>query len=455
LSRNFRYQVSPSINELDPELEKAIEAAAVEEEEQEELAAGLQPKEAFFLFCLLFSLFFADVWEYQNYSEEYNIVRNVIIIVLITIFFIEIALNSIEDHFYFGGTFFWLDIIGSLVLLLETTWIFEFIVSGGSVTILRASKEIFRLMVGSMKMLRAIRPLFATVLQGYNIHCCDEKPVEKDRKKLTKEQLIIRDEIEGRKIEITEAFAFRIAGVVMVLIIIVPFLQVNLNDTSADAWLTNFKMIGRLNTTTATEVDNMVYHLKHFYYEKDTQLHFIKFECPWIIETIEHEYHTRHDIVKEENILEYITHYSIPNSELISSTNPYALQYVHETDCLECETEFEVEIHLDSTRYAKYSAAYSMIATLLVILVLFFGTSTITTSMETLILNPLKDALLTLSNHAWGDPEPHRLEKIVEENDEDEDNRQKKDVRVHPVSDISPLPNEISLANDDNQIENE
>jgi hypothetical protein len=414
----------------------AKECVTLETEEPEDQKVEdkeLTKLEIFFLSCLMISLFFGDWWDSQNFPDEDDYQRNTIVFMLFVIFVIEFATICYSDAYYVGSTFFYLDIIGTLVVLLDLSWMINFISGGSSVSILRAtraskvgvrSKQIFKFVVGSFRLFRAIRPIFNTVFRSVvsmryetgNGEDLSDKTTE-EKKPLTQEQLIIQYDIEGKQDEVTEGFAFRIAGIVMILILVVPVLQVTPIDYSPNAWIAEMKYLCKSNRTTIIDIEKLANSI-HKYYNGDNnssgkkkksknenhplELIHLTMETPYIHwnSTFSKDYSSSNKVIRKHNVYHYDRTYKIANSILLASAIPAVKDY--SLDLSQDYTKFILELHLDATSETRTAAVFSMLSTLLVIIVLFFGTSTISTSTEKLILLPLRDALLALCGEAWG-----------------------------------------------------
>jgi hypothetical protein len=66
--------------------------------------------------------------------------------------------------------------------------------------------------------------------------------------------------------ELSAVLSRRVAALVMVVVIVVPFLSFSVIDQSPKAWCTNFVFAAKNNATTEADLDTMVRKMKRFYH---------------------------------------------------------------------------------------------------------------------------------------------------------------------------------------------
>lgn len=429
---------------LEKDLELIAENMAETELEHEENSSYVYCLELFFMFVVIFCLYFPDIWDFCDFPETDDIYRNIALLICFVIFVLEMIFLSFHDTNYYGSLFFSLDLVGTLSIILELTWIDFFIHhSGRAPTILRVtrvtklavrSKEMYKLFIASTRMVRLYRPLVTHItnytgqrlkslvkqhsFSSHHSHhhqqqhtstalfsstssmqqqelsatttAATQRLASQDEEPLyTSKQLVTLDRIQAKTREVNEAFAFRVAGICMILCIIIPFLQNSSVDNSPSAWITYMKMIGKDSNATEYTVSNLFRKMEHYYHPKDIHLYSVYFESPYFNHTWQEEY-IFHE-VRSDALGEYDSSYSIPNTILLSQPN-----YVLEHPFLDPlgSTSFQVKATFDMSPDIILTAAFSMLTTTLVILVIFFGTSIITDICYDTLICPLTDVLL-------------------------------------------------------------
>jgi hypothetical protein len=100
-------------DELEEKLEVIAENIAEKELEEEEKNAVFNIIEALLLIGVIFSLYFPDIWDYADVSEEYDKFRDMGLLMVFLIFLVEIIIFSLYEIGYFGSLFFVLDVFGT------------------------------------------------------------------------------------------------------------------------------------------------------------------------------------------------------------------------------------------------------------------------------------------------------------------------------------------------------
>jgi len=151
------------------------------------------------------------------------------------------------------------------------------------------------------------------------------------------------------------------------------------------------KMTGRDNTTTMHDVDNMFRKMENYFHPKPSKLYSVYFESPYINESISFDY--IEEEVRTDAKDEYLSHYSISNSVLLADSRVF---HIEDPSCTTCMSTFHVRLTIDRTENIKNEAAFSMLATTLVIFVIFFGTKVVTDICDDIIITPMTDELILL-----------------------------------------------------------
>ena len=81
------------------------------------------PIQALLMTCLFLSLFFADVWIMENPPNSADVGKDVILTTVLVLFLIETTMYSVCQEAYFLGFYFWMDVIGTLSIILDLSYV--------------------------------------------------------------------------------------------------------------------------------------------------------------------------------------------------------------------------------------------------------------------------------------------------------------------------------------------
>jgi hypothetical protein len=182
---------------------------------------------------LIVSLFLPDAWILGDVSDSYDDVLNSILVVVLVFFTLEICVLSIVDPAYPWSFFFFMDVIGTASVFLDIGGI----VPQGSqelsnTNLFRATRtakigarygRLFRL----MKLMKLMTML----------PCLSEKPDE-DKKDYSAMSAVRRVSAE-----LSSALSRRVAALVFVLVVVLPFLVYVDTDYSLGAFLDGLQVI--------------------------------------------------------------------------------------------------------------------------------------------------------------------------------------------------------------------
>lgn len=327
------------------------------------------------IIIMLASLFFGDAWDYGNLPENQDIIRNVILLVMMAIFFYEVRMLSVGEPGYYMGVFFWIDLVGTFSIIFELTWVIEAISRAAQgISVLRAARVV-KLCLKSKEVTKILRKVIDIARSVICVEGILKNMRDKVKKPISAPILGTEPkipELKGKKVEVMEAMAYRVAAIVMTLILVVPFLSYSPTDDSPVAWISGAAHTAR-NGASYEDLGAYSEITRSFYDQRDTSLISIKIHSPYVEEAFEQEFHTR-KVLREDNIDTYVYSYSILNSVLLSSTNEFAADYVSNPDCLTCSTDFNIKLEMDVTYPHQMDAFFSMMITVLCIIVLQFGT---------------------------------------------------------------------------------
>lgn len=347
--------------------------------------------------ALLISLFFPYFWVIFVLPETYDIILNVVLVTLISLFAIEIAAEVVEEDGYLFSFFFWADVVGSLSLLFETTWLID-LFHGKSVHALRAARsaklgikanEIFRLF-GLATRLIQFNDNIVSLFYGNSIVLRIKKLIRPNPKHHV--QGYIKENILPT---LQLALAMRLAAVVMIMVIVLPFLYYHYTDDSPYAWMSSIKHSTEHSYMTLSDYESLAYTISKFYMKGDQRLYELYVETPWINGTIfEKHYHTRPVVREHENLVHYETKYYVNNSFIENSPYDWSHHLIDSSHGdKEGYTQFHMSLVLDATMTNVYDAMYSILTTLLTIFILFYFTVSFTRAAENFALLPIQDVM--------------------------------------------------------------
>jgi hypothetical protein len=346
---------------------------------------------------LLLSLFITESWTLGNAPDSTNDILYGILLAIFVIFCLEIAALCTLQVGYFCSFFFWMDVIGTLSIILDIGWIADaFLPSGalsGQGSVIRATRAA-KLGARYGRLLRIMRMMKLDVLLtffGFGGEDTDYEPTMSAIKRVSE--------------QLSAMLAQRTAALTMLLVIVVPFLSYSVTDYSPNSWVTNFKVVAKNETVTSYDLSNLVRKCNNFYEPKDRFLQYIRVESPYVPVVVD-KFHTR-DVLRASNVLEYTSYYFVSVDTLQNSDNALAQQYaVDGTGDAGSLTErpgfvrFAVELHMDDTVPNQQMSMFGILIIVLVILVLVGFTASYTASVKTLVVQPLEKMMRTLRTSA-------------------------------------------------------
>jgi len=213
----------------------------------------------FMAVLLLLSLFLPDSWILGNAPEYTDDIMSGIMLAIFVLFSMEFALLCYAQDGYAWTIYFWLDIIGNLSLIIDISWIGgQFIPESAQqndASVIRAVRAA-RLGARYGRLLRLIRIL--RVFRSLNIcRSGDAKDYEPTMSAIKK----VSDDL-------SQTLSLRIAILVVFLIIIIPFLNYNPQDSSYSAWIITCKLAAKSPNTTSADLERLGWKIHHFYQQR-------------------------------------------------------------------------------------------------------------------------------------------------------------------------------------------
>ena len=339
----------------------------------------------------MLSLFMAESWVLGNAPDSSNDALYAVLLAIFIIFVIEVAALCVVQDKYLWSFFFWMDVIGTLSIILDIGWIAnEFLPSGALASqgsVIRATRAA-KLGARYGRLLRLMRLMKLTrFLPCFNTGDDDTfEPTMSAIKKVSE--------------ELSSMLSLRTAALTMLLVIVVPFLSYQVTDYSPTAWATNFKVIAKNESTTFYDIENLARKCNNYYHPKDSTLIYLLVESPYN-PTFEEHYNTR-AVLRNNNKIEYDFDYYVSEAELAASSNPYAAQALATGDSSSRPgfIRFEVDIYMDNTVPNQQSAMFGILLIVLVIVVLVGFTASYSSAVNRLVVQPLEKMLGTLRSSA-------------------------------------------------------
>jgi hypothetical protein len=317
--------------------------------------------------CLVVTLFLVDAWTLGNAHDSADPIKYGILCAILGIFSLETMLLSIAHREYFLGFFFWMDILGTLSILLDVEWISRgFLSDDNSISrrtgMLRAARAA-KLGARYSRLMRFFK--FSNFLEM--IPCLDNDSASSSVEPSTAA-------LSGVSKTLSEMLSNRVAALVMILAILVPFLGYQSNDTGLNAWGENLIIAASNETTGAYEIQNLIDKLGEYYsVDDDYTAMSVKFTTPvgnfftlFPLDTY----------VRSDNIVEFNEAYYFAGAS------------------------YRLTIQWDATVPAQWEAIFGIILIILVIVCLVFFTASLDSCLELLILEPMEKMMTTLRNAA-------------------------------------------------------
>lgn len=176
--------------------------------------------------ALFVSLFLPDLWIISNPDNNADITLNIILVLTFVLFVLEVIVTSIVREEYFNSFFFWMDILGTLSILIDMTWI------SNSVTVLQANADNgTTLRAARVAKLGAKSGRLAKLVKLFKFLTPDSAADEAGADANAPAQRISK--------QLGTMLSKRVAALVMFLIIVNPFLSASITDSSGSGFLTS------------------------------------------------------------------------------------------------------------------------------------------------------------------------------------------------------------------------
>ena len=326
------------------------------------------PMQLFLAILLLMSLFLPDIWTLSNApTNSDDALFSILLAVFILFVFETVILSFVQDD-YFLGFFFWMDTLGTLSIILDIGWIADEFMPDDSTaaqkgSLLRAARAA-KLGARYGRLMRLMK-----VMRFFKFLPCFSGDEEEQEPEPTMSAV--------RKVsnELSNVLSRRVAGLVMLIVIVVPFLNYTDKDRSIDAWLTNFRMTAARENTTLDEINGMARKFRRFYTYKDRTPMKLRVESPYF-ETYNERYDQGYRI-RTDNILKY-------EDFFIDDDN----------------NKYWIKILSNQTVIRQWDSFYGIMLIILVILVLVGFSASFQGAVDVLVVVPLEKMMNTLRRSA-------------------------------------------------------
>jgi hypothetical protein len=202
--------------------------------------------------------------------------------------------------------------------------------------------------------------------------------------------------------ELSAVLSLRVAFLVMLLVIVIPFLSYTVNDYSQNAWISVIKTIAKNESCTPWEINNVARKVFNFYEPKDSQLINLHIESPFV-PTFDRDYDHATSVLRASNSYVFLSTYFVSNASLAASvargyTN--AARYLLPTGSSDDPSKiyFTVSLTLDETIPNQLNSLYGILIIVLVIMVLVGFSASFNNAVQMLVVKPMGKMVSILSH---------------------------------------------------------
>lgn len=321
---------------------------------------------------LMLSLFLAVSFTCGNVPDSENDALYALLIVIFSIFLCEVIILCVVQDKYLFSFFFWMDCLGTLSILLDVGWITKSFIShngsdGSSARVLRATRAA-KLGARYGRLMRLLK-----ILRFFKYVPCLSKKEEQQEPTMSAVRRVSN--------ELSLLLAQRVAGLVMLLVIVIPFLQFQQTDYSFNAWINSLKSLAKNETTTAYDINYAAAQFQQFYRYKTAKLISLHVDSPHLPDSpFKFDYFVR-SVIRADNMVTFIKPFKV-------SGGPTAAK------------PFQVKAIVDFTVENQQDSMFSILVIVLVIIVLIGFSTSFQRAVDQLIVVPLDHMMKTLRSSA-------------------------------------------------------
>ncbi len=318
---------------------------------------------------LMISLFLPDSWVLGNPPNSADDALYSILVVVLFFFTLEIVILSYVQEGYLdkNNFFFWMDVLGTLSVILDIGWIADEFMPQGATTngsLLRAARAA-KLGARYGRIMRLLK-----LMKFFRFLPCFNKGDE-DVKEPTMSAV--------RKVsnELSSVLSKRVAFLVLFMVILVPFLELDVFDYSVEAWLKSVRYITVENLATDADMEQLLKDQYYkFYGKKDTEPLSSLVESP--------------NYVGNEVLVVWGNENDVRWQNLYEREEDYELN----------GSEYRIRFKTDETVLAQWGAMFGILLIILVILVLFGFSASFHGAVDVLVVVPLENMMSKLRESA-------------------------------------------------------
>jgi hypothetical protein len=330
------------------------------------------PVQMFLGILLLLSLFLPDSWILGNANYDDDDILYTILTIILVIFSLETITLSIVQEDYFLSFFFWMDTIGTISLILDIGWISNsFLPDNGARSkgsLLRAARAA-KLGARYGRLMRLLK-----LMRFYKfLPCFDSKEDE-----IAMEPEPTLSAVRKVSAALSSVLSRRVAALVLLIVIIVPFLSYDQVDFSPNAWAKNLRYSALNPNITELGLKSLADNFRDFYHHKDISLMSLYLESP---------YHPSQRYS-----------YSMPYD--VRNDNIYHVEEDYFDDNGSAGVKYRVRVKMNVTPIAQWNAFFGIILIILVIVVLIGFSASFQSSVDELVVIPLEKMMNTLRRSA-------------------------------------------------------
>jgi hypothetical protein len=335
------------------------------------------PIQLFLAILLLLSLFLPDAWILGNAPYDQDAVLYIILIIILILFTLETLILSLVQDNYFLSFFFWMDTIGTLSLILDIGWISnQFLPDNGARSkgsLLRAARAA-KLGARYGRLMRLLKFMKFKRYLGFKEEETEPEPEP------------TLSAVRKVSAALSSVLSRRVAALVLLIVIVVPFLSYELVDYSPNAWAESLHLSAINPNITSSDLNTLTSHFRSFYRHKDISLMLLRYESPY------------HDPVSYR----YAMPYRVREDNVYHVKVPYYFDTSTGTPNRDSPTSVKYHIHvqMNVTPVAQWNAFFGIILIILVIVVLIGFSASFQSSVDELVVIPLEKMMNTLRQSA-------------------------------------------------------
>lgn len=319
---------------------------------------------------LILSLFMPDFWILANTDDAADPALFSILTVVLVIFVMETVILSWCQEGYYNSFFFWMDTIGTISIVLDIGWISDaFMPEDTDATqkgsLLRAARAA-KLGARYGRIMRLLKLMkFFRFLPCFNNEDEGEAPEP------------TMSAVRKVSAELSAVLSRRVAALVMLIVIVVPFLSYNTSDGSTDAWIDALALNANNPNITSSDFQDSFDTFKSFYNEKDLAPFSIEVQSPYL-GTLTDAWSQGYD-VRADNILKFKKKYFRDEDE---------------------NKNYYIYVRMNRTIISQWDAFFGIMLIVLVIVVLFGFSASFHGAVDVLVVVPLEKMMNTLRKSA-------------------------------------------------------